>query len=100
MDRECCPILCSMRSSEVTVASIVHSFRNKVDLQSIEYEQVREVPVYVGTMDHKSRVAVSRLKKKFKKKNMVAALDTFCPHLPKSLASFFSLVYLASYCKP
>ena len=43
------------------------------------------MPKYARTMDHKLRVVVFRLRKK-KEKHMAAALDTFCPHLSKSLA--------------
>ena len=41
MERECGPILRSQRSPQVTVASIVHFFRNDVDLQSTEFEYKR-----------------------------------------------------------
>ena len=47
-------------------------------------------------MGQKLRVVVLRLPKKKKKKKktknkklMAAALDTFCPHIPKSLPPFF-----------
>ena len=45
--------------------------------------------IYAKTMGQKLRVIVLRLKKKTKKP-MAAALDTFCPHIPKSLPAFFS----------
>ena len=50
--------------------------------------------MYARTMDQKLRVVVFRLKKK-EKKNMAAALDTFCPHLPKSLPAFFRCLFIS-----